>query len=158
MALRVASVHRVTGVEATAAGRDRAAAAGLRVVESVSAIGDAELAVVMVATPGQLVHLVDHAIDSSVTGRLLWLIMSTVGPAAVREQGARLTANGARVLDAPVTGGIPRANTGELTIFASGTEPDLAAAASTLSTMGVSGSRTRPWHLISGFRLPSRTH
>ena len=44
---------------------------------------------------------------------------------------------GARVVDAPVTGGVARAKTGELVIFAAGEPRDIDAAAPVLSMMGV---------------------
>ena len=70
--------------------------------------------------------------------------MSTVGPQCVREQGESLRRAGARVVDAPVTGGVARARTGELVIFAAGASSDVAAATPVLETMGsvrVTGDR-----------------
>jgi 3-hydroxyisobutyrate dehydrogenase/putative dehydrogenase len=62
--------------------------------------------------------------------------MSTVGPQCVREQGEALQRAGARVVDAPVTGGVARARTGELVIFASGAPSDVALAMPVLEAMG----------------------
>jgi 3-hydroxyisobutyrate dehydrogenase len=63
--------------------------------------------------------------------------MSTVGPESVRAQAARLTGAGATVVDVPVTGGVARAATGELTLFASGPAADIAAARPVLEALGV---------------------
>ena len=62
--------------------------------------------------------------------------MSTVGPQSVREQGEVLRRAGARVVDAPVTGGVARAETGNLVIFAAGTQEDVASAAPVLKAIG----------------------
>ena len=62
--------------------------------------------------------------------------MSTVGPDAVTAAAAKLEAAGARVVDAPLTGGVARARTGELTIFASGADADLAAVIPVLEHLG----------------------
>jgi len=70
--------------------------------------------------------------------------MSTVGPQSVRDQGEVLQRGGARVVDAPVTGGVARARTGELVIFAAGDPGDIANAAPILKAMGtvrVTGQR-----------------
>ena len=88
----------------------------------------------MVATPDQLAGLVGQ-VGKAVQGQL-WIIMSTVGPESVREQGEALRRAGARVVDAPVTGGVARAKTGELVIFAAGAAPDVESATPLLEAMG----------------------
>lgn len=107
------------GVDPFPAAAERAAVAGVPVVTSLSAAPRADVVVVMVATPDQLATLVDGVADA---GGQTWIVMSTVGPDAVREQGARLVGLGATVLDVPVTGGVARARTGELTLFAAGAD------------------------------------
>lgn len=47
-------------------------------------------------------------------------VMSTIGPEAVREVGERLSGRGLRTLDAPVSGGVARAQRGDLLIMAGG--------------------------------------
>ncbi|HET7478281.1 MAG TPA: NAD(P)-dependent oxidoreductase [Rubrobacteraceae bacterium] len=71
------------------------------------------------------------------------VLMSTVGPGPVRELGERLAEIGARVLDAPVSGGVARAETGDLLIMAGGPpelfeelRPALAAVGSTVVHCG----------------------
>jgi len=66
----------------------------------------------------------------------LWVIMSTVGPQSMHEQGEVLQRAGARVVDAPVTGGVARARTGELVIFAAGAPNDVASATPVLEAVG----------------------
>lgn len=60
--------------------------------------------------------------------------MSTVGPAAVRSAAARLDPVG--VLDAPVLGSVPHAQTGTLTILVGGERPILDRCVQVLETMG----------------------
>ena len=96
----------------------------------------AEFVIVMVATPDQFDALVTDALAGDVSGQR-WIVMSTVGPESVREQAARLVVAGATVIDAPVTGGVARARTGELTLFASGPAADIAAARPVLDPLGV---------------------
>ena len=135
MALQIQSAgHDVTGVDVVDAVIATAKTSGIETVNSFSAAPAADVVVVMVATPDQLAGLVGGITDP-VRGQL-WLIMSTVGPQSVREQGAILQRAGARVVDAPVTGGVARARTGALVIFAAGTPADLAFAAPVLDAMG----------------------
>ena len=49
---------------------------------------------------------------------------TTNSPSAVQEAGARLAAQGASLLDAPVSGGVERAQTGELTVLVGGADAD----------------------------------
>ena len=137
MSQRIAAAgFAVTGVDPFAAARERAAAQGMPAVASIADAPAEGTVVVMVATPDQLDALVTEATEASVITGRTWVIMSTVGPDAVRRAGERLTAEGARVVDAPVTGGVARATTGELVIFASGAASDLAAVADVLASMG----------------------
>ncbi|MFC4006764.1 NAD(P)-dependent oxidoreductase [Nonomuraea purpurea] len=127
------------GVDPLPAAVERGAQAGLRVVPSLSAAMEqapgVPYVVVMVATPDQLATLVTEALTGHVAGQR-WIVMSTVGPDAVREQGARLAEAGAIVLDVPVTGGVARARTGELTLFAAGPAADVEAARPVLERFG----------------------
>lgn len=137
MSQRIAGAgFAVTGVDPFEAARDRAQAAGIAAVASIAEAPASGPVVVMVATGEQLDALVDQAEAAGVAADRLWIVMSTVGPAAVEAAGARLAALGARVVDAPVTGGVARATTGELVIFASGAQVDLDEAAAVLAPLG----------------------
>ena len=50
------------------------------------------------------------------------VVMSTIGPEAVRELAEGLAGRGLRTLDAPVSGGVARAERGDLLIMAGGPE------------------------------------
>ena len=143
MALRIQRAgHSVTGVDVAEAGIANAKASGIAAVKNLADAPAADVVVVMVATPEQLAALVAR-VTRAVRGQL-WLIMSTVGPKSVRQQGEILQRAGARVVDAPVTGGVARAKTGELVIFAAGQADDIAAATPVLEAMGtvrVTGQR-----------------
>ena len=135
MALRIQGAgHEVTGVDVSDSVVANANSSGITTVGNMADVPAAEVVVVMVATPDQLAGLVGRIMDS-VRGQL-WIIMSTVGPQSVREQGEALRRAGARVVDAPVTGGVARARTGELVIFAAGAPDDVASAAPVLEAMG----------------------
>lgn len=137
MSQRIAGAgFAVTGVDPFEAARTRAQTAGIAAVASIAEAPAAGPVVVMVATGEQLDALVDQAEAANVAADRLWVVMSTVGPAAVEASGARLRALGGRVVDAPVTGGVARAITGELIIFASGADADLAEAAAVLAPLG----------------------
>lgn len=126
--------HEVTGVDVSDAARARATSAGLPAVRSLAEAPHAQVVVVMVATPEQLADLVGQLVEP-LRGQV-WILMSTIGPMAAREQGERLRRAGARVVDAPVTGGVARAKTGELVIFAAGALADVDAARPVLEAMG----------------------
>jgi 3-hydroxyisobutyrate dehydrogenase-like beta-hydroxyacid dehydrogenase len=143
MALQIKRAgHDVIGVDVSAAVAANATANGVETVTDFSVAPAADIVVAMVATPDQLAGLVNRVVES-VRGQL-WVVMSTVGPQSVRDQGEILRRAGARVVDAPVTGGVARAKTGELLIFAAGEPGDLAYAAPVLQAMGsvhVTGQR-----------------
>lgn len=132
----VAAGHRVTGVDPFPAAHERAATVGVPAVSSLAEAPRADIVIVMVATPDQLAALVDHALDATDVAGQTWVVMSTVGPASVAEQGARLAAAGAAVVDAPVTGGVARARTGELTLFVSGPSTATATVSGVLGALG----------------------
>ncbi|GJH07923.1 NAD(P)-dependent oxidoreductase [Caballeronia novacaledonica] len=135
MAQRInASGHAVTGVDLSSRARGLAQENGLAAVDGFADAPAASVVVAMVATPRQLASLVD-GVGANLAGQT-WVIMSTVGPDAVRREGERLAAAGARVIDAPVTGGTARARRGELVIFAAGAQRDIDDARPVLDAMG----------------------
>jgi 3-hydroxyisobutyrate dehydrogenase-like beta-hydroxyacid dehydrogenase len=67
--------------------------------------------------------------------------MSTVSPAASRELAARVDALGATMIDAPVSGSVPAAETGTLTIMVGGPEEAFAHASPLLRRLGTNVTR-----------------
>jgi 3-hydroxyisobutyrate dehydrogenase/putative dehydrogenase len=135
MALQIRKAgHTVTGIDVVEANRTRAVENGIPAVASFAEAPAAQVVVVMVATAQQLATVVDSVQDA--VADQSWIIMSTVGPASVREQGVRLRAAGARVVDAPVTGGVARAKTGGLVIFAAGKQEEIDSVRPVLDAIG----------------------
>jgi 3-hydroxyisobutyrate dehydrogenase-like beta-hydroxyacid dehydrogenase len=66
----------------------------------------------------------------------LYIEMSTVSPGASRELARRVTAAGATMVDAPVTGGVAAAESGTLAIMVGGTEAGFRAAEALLLRLG----------------------
>src|SRR3954471_16860338 len=59
---------------------------------------------------------------AGLAGGQIWVDMSTVSPHASRELAERVRAQGAALLDAPVSGSVPQVQTGTLTIMVGGDE------------------------------------
>jgi 3-hydroxyisobutyrate dehydrogenase len=74
-------------------------------------------------------------LDGARSGQIA-IDMSTIDPATTRKVGARLEAAGVRMLDAPVSGGVPGAVAGTLTIMVGGDPAVVAQARPVLSAMG----------------------
>ena len=126
--------HGVVGIELSEANRTLALAQGIESSGDWRAAIDADVVVVMVATPAQLESLVTQC--SELKPGQHWVVMSTVGPTAVREQAICLREKGVQVVDAPVTGGVARAQTGSLLIFASGPQAAVERVEPVLRSMG----------------------
>ena len=97
----------------------------------------AEVLAVMVATPTQVEDVLfgpRGAAPALAEGAVV-LVMATIGPAAVEGVASRLAEQGVQVVDAPVSGGVARAGTGELLMMASGDEESLARVAPLMATM-----------------------
>ncbi len=94
-------------------------------VESAAAAATgADVLVVMVTSAAQVESVLfgdDAAADSLSSGAVV-LIMSTVGPGAIVDWAARLEPRGVTVVDAPVSGGVSRAVTGDLLVMVGGDE------------------------------------
>jgi 3-hydroxyisobutyrate dehydrogenase len=135
MALQIQRAgHEVIGVDVSEGVIANARSSGIATVRNLADVPAAEVVVVMVATSDQLAGLVERVTDA--VRDQVWIIMSTVGPQSVSEQGEVLRRAGARVVDAPVTGGVTRARSGELVIFAAGLPNDVASATPVLESMG----------------------
>ena len=84
----------------------------------------AEALVVMVANAEQAKGVLfgEGAAAGSLTEGAAVVVMSTIGPEAVSELADGLAERGLRTLDAPVSGGVARAEKGDLLIMAGGPE------------------------------------
>jgi 3-hydroxyisobutyrate dehydrogenase len=83
---------------------------------------DVEALIIMVMTASQVEDVLfgDNGVAEALAPRAVVVVMSTIGPDAVRELAERLTAQELRVVDAPVSGGVARAEQGNLLIMAGG--------------------------------------
>lgn len=127
----------VIGVDPFESPRTKAAERGITAEATSASAGEADIVVVMVATPDQLRESVlgnDGVLWRMRHGSVL-MVMSTVGPEVVRdiEAAAPLTV---RVLDIPVTGGVAGAVTGNLKLFASGNPESMNIVQPVLDTLG----------------------
>lgn len=100
----------------------------------------ADIVLIVVATDAQLlsITLADHGIRSGlVEGRNpLLAVMSTVMPETVKQVRDELRSFGARVIDAPISGGLHGAAEGTLAIMVGGEEADYEEAKPVLECMG----------------------
>lgn len=78
----------------------------------------------------------EHCVAAGLAAGTLVIDMSSSSPLGTRELGALLEARGIRLIDAPVSGGVKRAVTGELAIMAGGDARALDAARPILEKLG----------------------
>jgi len=114
-----------------------------------AALGPAEAArgmdcvITIVPTSKQVAEALDAA-DPSLAKGMLVIDMTSGQPGRTREIAAGLSAKGIAMVDCPVSGGVPRAKTGQLAIMAGGEEADLDRADPVLKAMGTSIHRCGP--------------
>jgi 3-hydroxyisobutyrate dehydrogenase len=133
---------RVTGIDAERARAESWAsahdtpAAPTSFATSITAVADAVDVVVTMLPSGVEVREVLLAAAADAQDGQVAIDMSSADPVGTRELGAELAAWGVRLIDAPVSGGVPRAVAGTLAIMVGG-EPDAVdTARPILSAMG----------------------
>jgi 3-hydroxyisobutyrate dehydrogenase len=104
-----------------------------RAVTSLKDLGRGAEAVVTMLPTGRevraaLLEMEGGALAANLKPGSLVIDMSSADPVGTRESGKELAARGIRFVDAPVSGGVPRATDGTLAIMVGG-EPDAVAAA-----------------------------
>ncbi|MFD0744727.1 NAD(P)-dependent oxidoreductase [Phytohabitans flavus] len=92
----------------------------------------------------------DGGIASALEPGAIVLDMSSSNPSDTVALGAALDGRGVRVVDAPVSGGVPRATTGELSIMVGGADEDVATVQPELRLMGDVARQYRTGALGSG--------
>jgi 3-hydroxyisobutyrate dehydrogenase len=150
MARRVARAgHQITAYDIDPGPAASLAADGVKPAGSIAqAASGADVVVLMVATPAQVESVLygdDPAAPTLAAGAVV-MVMATVGPAPVQRWAEQLDAQHVEMVDAPVSGGVARADAGDLLIMVSGSQaavrrarPLLDAMASTAAVVG-----TRP--------------
>jgi len=121
-----------------------AAETGARAAASpAEAAAAAECVVTIVPTSRQVAEALE-AMAPSLTKGMLVIDMTSGQPGRTREIAAVLAQKGVAMLDCPVSGGVPRAKTGQLAIMAGGDDADLDRAEPVLKAMGSSIHRCGP--------------
>jgi 3-hydroxyisobutyrate dehydrogenase len=140
------SGHQVTAYDVDPARAPALAGDGVKTAETVTrAAEDADVLAIMVATADQAESVLFGEGNAAAALRpgATVLVMATVGAAAVARWAERLGSHGIDLVDAPVSGGVARAATGDLLIMVSGstraldrTRPLLDALASNAPVVG----------------------
>ncbi|GAC1417605.1 MAG: NAD(P)-dependent oxidoreductase [Candidatus Velthaea sp.] len=128
----------VRGVELSPQRAAQLAAEGVNVVPSAAeAAREAKAVVISVVDAAQTEAVLfgpDGALESLARGAVV-IATSTVPAAFAESLGARLLERGIHTIDAPVSGGAAKAQTGELSVMASGTAEAFAVAIPVLDTI-----------------------
>jgi 3-hydroxyisobutyrate dehydrogenase len=126
---------RVRGFDLSPEARARLVEAGGEAAsDPADAARDAELLLLAVATAEQARSVLDAALPA-LPERAAVVLHATVPPSFARRLGEELEGRGHPFLDAPISGGRLKAEAGELTIMASGSEAAFAAAGPALEAM-----------------------
>jgi putative dehydrogenase len=128
--------HKVIGVDPSAGAREAFIKAGGAVGATPSEAAAKADVVVVAVVNAQQVDMVLYGDNGAVSGlRKGGLVMqcATVPPAFAKSLGEKLAKSGHELLDAPMSGGRARAESGELTFMSSGSAPAYAAAESILA-------------------------
>ncbi|WP_368499125.1 NAD(P)-dependent oxidoreductase [Herbiconiux sp. A18JL235] len=139
----VTAGYHVIGSDVAEAARERLVAAGGESAESAAdAVSRADLVILMLPNSA-IVEAVVTGGDSEGGGVLavarpgtLFVDMSSSEPLRTRALAETVAAGGARLIDAPVSGGVKGAVAGTLTIMVGGAEADLADAQGVLEVLG----------------------
>lgn len=110
---------------------------------SLDAIGAAaDVVVLMLPNSDVVEHVVETGLSPAMRAGTLVIDMSSSNPLRTRELGVTLSDRGYRMIDAPVSGGVPRARTADLAIMAGGADDDIDEAEPILQLMGSTVMRT----------------
>lgn len=138
MAVRAAAAGNVTVVDTSEERLAEARSHGLATVKSLAAAPEADVVLVMVATAQQAEAVLGgpDGVYARTDPSAIVAVLSTLGPAAMHKLAAGRPANGPVLLDIPVTGGIPGAIAGTLTLFSGGDGDAIEQIRPVLETMG----------------------
>ncbi len=129
--------YRVRAVDVSTSQVDEANARGMSASTDLATLAGCRVVVAMVMNKAQLRDLLAAAPFS--TGELagsVLIAMSTVGPQAIHDLEDLVGPAGIRLVDCPVTGGIDRAETAQLTLFVAGSGEVVAEVTPVLQSMG----------------------
>jgi 3-hydroxyisobutyrate dehydrogenase len=138
MARRLVEAGFAVTVQDAAPGRAHAFAdehGGFAAANAAEAARDADALITMLPTSREVAATLESARDALPRGAIV-IEMSSGEPSATRAMAAELAARGIAMVDAPVSGGVARAETGELAIMTGGDPAALERAAPVLAAMG----------------------
>lgn len=110
---------------------------GKAAADARAAVEGAECVITIVPTSKQVADVAALVAPALAKGTLV-IDMTSGQPAKTREIAADLAKRGVAMIDAPVSGGVPRAKSGELAIMVGGEDADLDRAEPVLKAMGTS--------------------
>jgi 3-hydroxyisobutyrate dehydrogenase len=123
-------------VPAALAGAVKAGATAAASAAEVARQGELLITMLPSSSHVETVYLGGGGVLEGVAGGRLCVDMSTIDPSVSRRVAAALAAKRVRFLDAPVSGGVPRATDGTLAIMVGGDARDLEEARPALAAMG----------------------
>lgn len=135
----LAAGFEVIGYDLSPRARAAAAESGVELASSAAeAAGQADCVITMLPTGRDVreAYLADGGLLAASRPGTLLIDSSTISSTVTVEVAAALRAAGRRMLDAPVSGGTPRAHAGTLTFMVGGDAEDLAAVRPLLEAMG----------------------
>jgi 3-hydroxyisobutyrate dehydrogenase len=135
----IAKGHRLNVTDAMPGPVEALVAAGAtasKTPKDVAAASEIVITMLPDAPDVERVALGRDGIVEGIRAGSVYIDMSTIDPATTRKVGARLEAAGVRMLDAPVSGGVPGAVAGTLTIMVGGDPAVVAEARPLLGVMG----------------------
>lgn len=135
----IAAGHRVIGFDVSDAARDRLAASGGASADAAVDVARTADVVILMLPNSDIVEAVltgEGGILEAVAPGTLIVDMSSSEPLRTRALADTVTAAGARLIDAPVSGGVKGAVNGTLTIMVGGDDEDAARAHAVLELLG----------------------
>lgn len=136
--------YQVIGYNRSQTAMEALQAAGGTVAASIAQLAEkAQVIITMLpdSPDVQAVALGEGGILQSAKAGTLYIDMSSIEPLVAREVHTALAAKGIRMLDAPVSGGEPKAIDGTLSVMAGGSEADFAEAQPIFAAMAASAVR-----------------
>jgi 3-hydroxyisobutyrate dehydrogenase len=129
--------HTVSAVDPSPDARAQAARSGIPAFADITTVPASDVVIVLVATGQQLLDTAKAAVAHRAMMGETWVISSTVGRRTAREADDLLSAAGAAVIDAPVTGGVPGATNGTLRFLAGAPKDRIDGAAALFAPLGI---------------------
>lgn len=117
---------------------DAVKAKGAQVAANVSAVAnDADFVITMLPNNDIVSQTYETIVDGAkINPKTIFIDSSTIDPNVAKSVQKLVVANGARFIDAPVSGGVPGAEQATLTFMVGGTAAEYAAVTPTLECMG----------------------